>query len=529
MSCVWQFLYRDLLQPSDSFPTMMRKMVIALGAVVSFIPIIVLLQIGFGLTKDTDHGYPRFVAVVVIFIGTWIVAKCTRTAPIWLMALWSNALAIWNIISVLFSPDEPYHFPLLALMIVVILSNAHAKGVNLILPVVGVLLSGYNMSLGRAGKPYLLLMLPGGSDSTSTDLTIGNIQGFAVIFIVIYGLHLQTEEFTRTSAAAVAAVEMSLEVSQKLSLYDTDGARAVLAAYACREQVDGALLTSFGSIVDNLERYRHYLPNYVLNPEEVDSNADERSEASSKTSSEASSPNSTAPGTPKRVSASQIVQPDAPDEVSEFSSNVGPLAVPLAKRPSWKSNSQISVGALECPLTFGLVHYDGPDGAMPHFVDRVHAVARETFTSVHSFIGNTVQLTWNAGRKATQHETKAATFMCRLRENTGDPSVTISGVAASGMGRCQTAGGALLAVLVHIDWLPLLQTLHTIATAHGALLLNEKANATARFHVKTQCVDFIGTSGKDSNPTTVHELLGERVSKVEDEEWITQWRTRREQ
>ena len=116
---------------------------------------------------------------------------------------------------------------------------------------------------------------------------------------------------------------------------------------------------------------------------------------------------------------------------------------------------------------------------MTHFVDRVHAVARETFGSVHSFIADAVHLTWNAGRKATQHETKGAAFLCRLQENVGDPSVHISGVVASGMGRYQMAGGALQAVLVRIDWLPLLHTLHMIAMAHGALLLNEKANATA--------------------------------------------------
>ena len=60
---------------------------------------------------------------------------------------------------------------------------------------------------------------------------------------------------------------MSLEVSQKLAVYDTDGARAVLAAYASRDQVDGALMTSFGSILMNLEGYRQHLPNYVLYPE----------------------------------------------------------------------------------------------------------------------------------------------------------------------------------------------------------------------------------------------------------------------
>ena len=83
--------------------------------------------------------------------------------------------------------------------------------------------------------------------------------------------------------------------------------------------------------------------------------------------------------------------------------------------------------------------------------------------------------------------------------------VTVSGVVVSGIGRYQMAGGALQAVLVRVSWFPLLHKLHTIAKTHGALLLDEKANETAKVHLKTQCVDCVGES-------MVFELLGERES-----------------
>ncbi len=86
--------------------------------------------------------------------------------------------------------------------------------------------------------------------------------------------------------------------------------------------------------------------------------------------------------------------------------------------------------------------------------------------------------------------------------------MTVSGVVASGIGRCQTAGGALHAVLVRVAWFPLLHKLHTIAKTHRALLLDQEANETAKFHMKTQCVDCVGES-------MVFELLGERDSEVE--------------
>ena len=169
---------------------------------------------------------------------------------------------------------------------------------------------------------------------------------------------------------------------------------------------------------------------------------------------------------------------------------------------------------VEGPVTFSMVHYNGPDAAMTPFVDRVHAVAQETFGAVHSFIVDIVHLTWNAGRRTYQHEAKAAAFLCRLRENVGDPSVTVSGVVAAGTGRFQKAGGALQAVLVRVDWLPLLRTLYTIAKTHGALLLDQKANATAKFHMKTQCVDYVGESLVFE--TLVFELLGEREPEVQE-------------
>ena len=102
------------------------------------------------------------------------------------------------------------------------------------------------------GPPYPLMVFPGGFDQTPGELVQAYVRGIVVVLAAIYGVHLQSEEFTRTSLAATAANEMSLEVSQKLALYDTEGARAVLAAYGSREQVDGALMTSFGTIVTNL-------------------------------------------------------------------------------------------------------------------------------------------------------------------------------------------------------------------------------------------------------------------------------------
>ena len=41
-------MYRDVLQPSDTFPMMMRKMVMAISGICGFFPMIVIIQVSMG-------------------------------------------------------------------------------------------------------------------------------------------------------------------------------------------------------------------------------------------------------------------------------------------------------------------------------------------------------------------------------------------------------------------------------------------------------------------------------------------------
>ena len=254
-------MYRDVLQPGDTFPMMMRKMVMAIGAIIGIVPIIVVIQVIMGLTEKDSSTLPRFISLVVIMIGPWIYVKWTHTAPTWLIAFWTNSMSLFALVNIMSSPNAPYEFALIGVMMVVLLCKV--PSMNLTVPFVVLLVFAYNFSLGRMGAPYPLMMLPDGSDDTPDDLVFSYIQCIAALLVSLYAVHLQTEEFTRTSLAATAANEMSLEVLQKLALYDTDGARAVLAAYASRGQVNGALMTSFGLIVLNLEEYRPHGPRRI--------------------------------------------------------------------------------------------------------------------------------------------------------------------------------------------------------------------------------------------------------------------------
>ena len=112
MSCIWRFMYHDVLKPGDTFPMMMRKMVLAIGAIAGIVPMLILIQVFMGLTSKNSSTYPRFISFVVIQIGSWIYVKRTHTAPTWLIAVWINSMSSVTLLNMLFSPKAPYEFAL---------------------------------------------------------------------------------------------------------------------------------------------------------------------------------------------------------------------------------------------------------------------------------------------------------------------------------------------------------------------------------------------------------------------------------
>ena len=143
----------------------------------------------------------------------------------------------------------------------------------------------------------------------------------------------------------------------------------------------------------------------------------------------------------------------------------------------------------------------------------MHAIARETKAAVHSFVGDTVTVTWNAGLRAVQHEAKAVMFMCQLRDRLlGE--VAVCGACTTGPGRHMMAGSVLQAMLVRVEWLGTLRALCALASKHGAILLCGETDSVAQFHVVTRCVDVVPE-------TAVYEALNVRVSNpYNKEEWM---------
>ena len=138
-------MYRDVLQPGDTFP-MMRKMVVALCAIGGIFPMFIIIQKLMGQSGNNSSSYPRFVSMVIIMIGSWIYVKRTHTAPTWLIAFWINSLSVLTLLNMLTTPNAPYEFVLIGIMNAVLVCKV--PSVNLTVPFMGLLVFCYNFSLG---------------------------------------------------------------------------------------------------------------------------------------------------------------------------------------------------------------------------------------------------------------------------------------------------------------------------------------------------------------------------------------------
>ena len=175
MSCIWPFLYHfmyyDNIEPGDTFPIMMRKLVMAAGGLVGFMAVYGVIQKVMSKQANTSTTYiimGCYLSLMVTLFGSWIYVKRTHTAPSWLIAIWTNFLAVTMLLFILCNPNYPWEFALIALMCCVPFLGMHS--VNLIIPIACLLIFGYNFSLGRMGAPYPLMVFPGGFDQAPGEL-----------------------------------------------------------------------------------------------------------------------------------------------------------------------------------------------------------------------------------------------------------------------------------------------------------------------------------------------------------------------
>uniref|UniRef100_A0A7S1LZC2 Uncharacterized protein n=1 Tax=Neobodo designis TaxID=312471 RepID=A0A7S1LZC2_NEODS len=124
------------------------------------------------------------------------------------------------------------------------------------------------------------------------------------------------------------------------------------------------------------------------------------------------------------------------------------------------------------------------------FVDAVHNAARHTSAAVHSFVGDSIDVTWNAAAPAAVPGAKATRFLARtktacqaLQSDAANAGATVvaGGAALSGVGRIQMAGrGEQRALVVSTPgWGRVLDGLAELARDNATFLTDAAAAAEA--------------------------------------------------
>ena len=148
ISAVWQHAHIDLLQPSDQFPTRMRKMWVSMMFLLSALPLYL------AVTSPVSTAVPYACAVVVV-IGQWVYVRINRDLPLWLIMLNSNSMSLTQIAITMFSPLDNFLIPYIAYVMRIVMSDfsRQATLANLIIPVTGLLITEYNHAYADTRGP----------------------------------------------------------------------------------------------------------------------------------------------------------------------------------------------------------------------------------------------------------------------------------------------------------------------------------------------------------------------------------------
>ena len=125
MSCILRFMYHDVIQPGDTFPMMMRKMVMALSAIAGILTVLNVLYFTTKPITNETHAfyyYIVFISCAVILISSWIYVKWTHTVPTWLIVFWTNSISVLCLLYNLATPNSAQGIVQLAIIICVLLS-----------------------------------------------------------------------------------------------------------------------------------------------------------------------------------------------------------------------------------------------------------------------------------------------------------------------------------------------------------------------------------------------------------------------
>jgi hypothetical protein len=509
-----RFVALDLLNPRTPFLQFLRKLVVLTSFVPAILALFTLATFFIpGLAGGSEPTAAFLVALVASFIvmatGTVSYVAAHRAGEV---ADWALCVALYGtfggglLVSITF-PNFPGCLWTVVYAIFAALSELPGRNVFLCMLVTFFGICAYNTCALMTDR-RAPLAVPG-SESVTFDVAFQQyVFAFIGVALPVIACILQTAQHRKLLAAADDANQLSRDAAELLRNYDTAGVSALLAEYRELPDADPALIESYTALVDNLNQYRPHLPNWMVDTQaDDDSRADDaetqRSDRSTRSRDSRKSHTS--------MSGTSGVSHEAPGSADVLN---------VARVP--KTVASIAFGIVDFKVA-GELSAAARGVAVSAFSDVVHRLAAVTHCAVHSFVGDTVQLSWNATLRAVQPEVKAARFLCALKAAlAGNGDVSVAAAAMHGKATTQFAGtGAVQAVAISLPWRTELRTLMAFASRHRAFVVHHKMAAVASHACVTRAVEALQVPDATASETVVvHEVLAERGADDDNDEWM---------
>lgn len=557
---LYQKLFLDLREEGDDFDTILRKIVVSAGMVLVVFPIAFAIYMAAELGRfGVSAGAMTTLLIMFVFPLVWVpcflYCRSTKELPDSLMDAWLIVTIV--AVGILGSSLIDYPTPQLAfwLATLCILCRTQLMTAELCLCAIVYVLSMLNHAFMKGVAETTLVALPAPYRGSLLERVAYQVTGFTIGIVIVGALIMNMKEHIRHVNAAQSATLMSRKVATQLSRYDTEAVQRTLEAYHLAGEADPELLDTFGTIVDNLERFRPHLPNWMLNSM---GKYNEAEDEDLKGDVQISRTNSLASMHLDSQSGSQRPGSAVSDDDGRLSQRTGSgfslrgelnegTAATGAKNTIHRDGSKVALKkASEAivtvkpflgKVTISIVEFIPDDTLMTNlrksetvigrFVDRVHTIASQTHAAIHSFIGDAVHVSWNTAHRAAQPEVKGARFLANIADDVGDSLLRAYGGVMTGEARAHFAGTKQTALTVSYRWRDALAAMMRYAKKSRNFYMDNATNGVSRFEVVTRGADALHvtewrntTDVKEKKLLMLHNVVREVDEMENNDEWM---------
>eukprot|EP00759_Apiculatamorpha_spiralis_P019140 PhF_6_TR25315/c1_g1_i6/m.34957 len=501
MGCVQSFLNRNATSPQP-LEQKCRKAFILLMAFVWVAFIFDLILTFIILEKNTSAEIIRRVGYFVMtvlapygFVRAYREPMTSDFTISYFIQICGFVNTYNSLVSLPTRPNDQVSILLLILISVMKIPHFKIQSFTLIL---GFVIMSYNCSFGLyEGYPSLHIVEP---DQGSAILeALMHCRTFIALPLSMMVVRAYCRTYQESISKLEATLEVVQEVSKNLTEYDIDNAENVLVG------VDRKTWDALSDIVNTMKTYKPYLPNYVIKNIVDDHDKQEVEEQ-------------------KQLQQQQFHFPTThpSSEEDEMVSICEVVTDPkVTNQACIESLRLLSSYVVRRTMSYAMIYFknrskDIIENPKPieQFIDEVYRTVNGTLGAVHSCVGNTIHITWNAVTAVSTPKQYAASSMRYLSSVSRDMQFSSTSEfemfssVMSGIGECRVLGSHHRSVLIGIDWDTKMYDLHRFCREHETnVICGETKKETAE--IPTVIVDVLTASR-----VIVHELTSPSIQRM---------------